>query len=84
MYIKKENPEAVTPGHQNNTSWNINYTSFLHYGKSKYQYLARKFWVVNYSLEESRQDHAARGHLWKQIGFCLVLLIFRLIGKVAR
>ena len=40
------------------------------------------FWRLNYALEEARQDHAARGHLWRQISYCLALLLFRVIGKV--
>jgi len=84
MFTEKENPKAVTLGHQNNTNRNINYTAPLQYIKSGYEHLSRKFWVANYSLEESRQDHAARGHLWRQIGYCIVLLAFRLAGKVVR
>jgi len=62
----------------------FNYTAPLQYIKSKHQYLSRKFWVANYNLEESRQEHGRRGHLWKQIGFCLALFVFRIIGRVAR
>lgn len=82
MNIKKRSPGATTPGQQNNTSYKANYILVLQHIKSKQQYLSRKFWVANYGLEESRQDHAARGHLWKQILYCLALLVFRMIGRV--
>jgi len=52
--------------------------------KKKYKRISRSFWVASYNLETARQDHAARGHLWQQIGFCLALLVFRIIGRVAR
>ena len=46
--------------------------------------IAISFWRVNYNLESNRQEHASLGHLWRQIGYCVVLLAFRLAGKVAR
>jgi len=52
--------------------------------KQNYERFSRSFWVANYALEESRQDHAARGHLWRQIGCCLSLLVFRMIGRATR
>ena len=52
--------------------------------KKKVKRISRSFWVASYNLETARQDHAARGHLWRQIGYCIVLLAFRLAGKVVR
>lgn len=37
-------------------------------------------WRTAYALEESRQIHAAAGHLWRQVGYCMALSLFRLIG----
>ena len=38
-------------------------------------------WRLNYQLEESRQEHASLGHLWRQVGCCIALSIFRIIGR---
>lgn len=50
----------------------------------KVKAISFSLWRINYELEEARQDHAARGHLWRQIGYCIVLLAFRIAGKVVR
>ena len=63
-----------------NLAFNLAYPS--NFIKSKRDQVARSFWIANYGIEEARQDHAARGHLWKQILYCLALLVFRMIGRL--
>ena len=36
--------------------------------------------ALAYSLELARQDHADAGHLWRQVGCCIALSFFRMIG----
>lgn len=50
--------------------------------KKKYERVSISFWRTNYIFEENRREHAALGYLWKQIGYCIALLVFRAIGKV--
>jgi len=38
----------------------------------------RRIWLIDYSLEENRQIHAARGHFWKQAGVCITLALRRI------
>ena len=64
------------------TNHNSIITEFSASIKSKKKRLSFVFWKANYSLEENRQDYAARGHLWRQIGCCLSLIVFRIIGRV--
>jgi len=40
--------------------------------------LKRRIWLIGYSLEETRQLHAASGHFWKQAGVCITLALMRL------
>jgi len=81
IILKKEKaPESTEAEFETNSASIVAYLSNLI--KLKRDQVSRKFWVANYSLEENRQDHAARGHLWRQISYCLTLLLFRVIGKV--
>ena len=82
MSTQQKAPEETEA--RNETNHNSIITEFSASIKSKKKRLSFVFWKANYSLEENRQDHAARGHLWKQIGFCLALLAFRLAGRVVR
>ncbi len=43
-------------------------------------WLARQVWVLNYSLEESRQRYAGRQQLIRQAAACLILALLRLAG----
>jgi len=52
--------------------------------KKRLDRISTSFWRTNYILEENRHEHAVHGHLWKQIGFCLVLLAFRFVGRAIR
>ena len=52
--------------------------------KKRARRISTSFWRTNYILEENRREHASLGHLWKQIGFCLSLLVFRFVGRVVR
>jgi len=81
--LRKEKASAQTEAKfEANSTFIVAYLSNLI--KLKRDQVSRSFWLANYNLEESRQDHAALGHLWKQIGSCLALLAFRLAGKAAR
>lgn len=42
--------------------------------------LSRAIWCRAYALEQSRQDHAAAGRLWRQAACCVGLAVFRLLG----
>ena len=42
--------------------------------------LSHAIWRTAYALEESRQNHASTGHLWRQALCCIALSLFRLIG----
>jgi hypothetical protein len=42
--------------------------------------LSNTLWRSAYAMEETRQDHAAAGHLWRQAGCCIALSFFRMIG----
>jgi len=59
------------------------FTQFLHRVKKRFDQIATSFWRVNYNLGMSRQEHAALGHLWCQIGCCLSLIVFRMIKGAA-
>ena len=37
-------------------------------------------WRIAYTLEESRQNHASLGHLWRQAACCVALSFFRIVG----
>ena len=37
-------------------------------------------WRLAYTLEESRQNHASLGHLWRQAACCVALSFFRIVG----
>jgi len=52
--------------------------------KKNYEHFSRSFWIANFRLEENRRDHADLGHLWRQISYCLALLVFRLVGRVVQ
>ena len=52
--------------------------------KKKYKRISRSFWVASYNLETARKEHADLGHLWKQVWYCIVLSVFRLISGVVR
>jgi len=52
--------------------------------KKKYNNFSIKFWRMNYGLEMKRQDHAADGHLYREIGACLVLLIYKGMGRIIK
>lgn len=42
--------------------------------------LSLTIWRTAYQLEESRQDYAALGHLWRQAACCVALSFFRILG----
>ncbi len=48
----------------------------------KVKAISFSFWRIKYELEEARQEHAALGHLWRQIGCCIALSLFRILGRV--
>jgi len=75
---------AGTTAVKNNTYDNNIVRRIPQFIKSRVKGISFSLWRINYELEEARQDHAARGHLWRQIGYCIVLLAFRLAGKVVR
>ena len=52
--------------------------------KKRFDQTATSFWRVNYNLEAARKEHADLGHLWKQVWYCIVLSVFRLISGVVR
>ncbi len=72
--------ETDTKGVYNNSIFTV--TSNL--VKKNYERFSRSFWIANFRLEENRRDHADLGHLWRQISYCLALLVFRLVGRVVR
>jgi len=42
------------------------------------------FWRLNYGLEMKRQDHCAEGNLFREIGACLILLVYRTAGRLVK
>lgn len=78
--LKKEKAPAQTGASKANSIYILSHLSNLI--KLKRDQVSRSFWLANYTLESNRQDRAARGHLWQQIGFCLALLVFRMIGRM--
>jgi len=50
--------------------------------KSRVKDISFSLWRINYELEEARQEHASLGHLWRQIGCCIALSLFRILGRV--
>lgn len=82
----QEKADAGTPA-QSNTK-NIYHgdivADFSKLIKKKFNRIATSFWRVNYNLESNRQEHADLGHLWKQVWYCIVLSVFRLISGVVR
>lgn len=43
-------------------------------------WLARQVWILNYSLEESRQRYAGRHQFMREACMCVVLALIRLAG----
>jgi len=81
MYVTKKIPRLGS-GQELDQYSKFNYTALSQHIKGKLQNLSCKFWLANYALEENRQEHATHGRLWKQIGCCFSLLVFRMIGRV--
>jgi len=52
--------------------------------KKKYNKFSIWFWRLNYGLEMKRQDHCAEGNLFREIGACLILLVYRAAGRIAK
>jgi hypothetical protein len=44
--------------------------------------IEQRIWVLQYELEEARQDYASSGRLLKQAAVCILLAILR-IGRAA-
>ncbi len=45
-----------------------------------FKQLSTVLWRTAYAMEEARQDHAAAGRVWRQVGCCIALSFFRMIG----
>ena len=52
--------------------------------KKKYADFSIWFWRLNYGLEMKRQDHCAEGNLFREIGACLILLVYRTAGRLVK
>jgi hypothetical protein len=66
------------------TNYNSIFPDFLKIIKRKYKNFSILFWRKNYGLEMNRQDHADDGHLYREIGACLVLLIYKGMGRIIK
>jgi len=75
---------AGTTAIMNNTYDNSIVRYIPQFIKSRVKDISFFLWRINYELEESRQEHASLGHLWRQIGCCIALSMFRIIGRVTR
>jgi len=87
MYTKQiERAEAATPapGKTKNFYSTSIFPDFVKIIKKKYNHFSILFWRKNYGLEMNRQDHAAAGHLYREIGACLILLMYKAIGRVLK
>jgi len=42
--------------------------------------VSRRVWILNYSLEESRQRYANRQQLFRQAAACIALALLQLVG----
>jgi len=81
-----ERAEAVTSalGETNNFYSKSILPDFLKIIKRKYKNFSILFWRKNYGLEMNRQDHADAGHLYREIGACLVLLVYKGMGRIIK
>ncbi len=75
---------AGTTAIKNNTYDNNIVRRIPQFIKLKVKGISFSFWRINYELEKARQEHAALGHLWRQIGCCIALSLFRIIGRVVK
>ena len=41
--------------------------------------ISTRIWILQYSVEETRQAHAAANNKWRQVGCCIALSMFRLM-----
>jgi len=82
MNMQKKAPAST--GAEFETNSNFIWTYFIKLIKKKYNNFSIKFWRMNYGLEMNRQDHAADGHLYREIGACLVLLIYKGMGRIIK
>ena len=74
----------VDAGAEFETTSNFILTYFIKLIKKRYQNFSIKFWRMNYGLAMNREDHAAAGHLYREIGACIVLLMYKGIGRIIK
>ena len=81
--IKEKAVEGTTAQSKTKRLYNLSiFSNFSKLVKKKVSRISTSFWRSNYILEENRREHASLGHLWKQIGYCFALLVFRFVGRV--